>query len=147
VGADPDAAERGAQVLREPLGERHRLSPVSGVWDGENREVGESESRLGSARLVQAVLCALLLVELCRERFGHPPAERLLDEPAGLAALGAGEAAGLDRGAALRVDGHLDRFHAPPPTPMVRRIEPSASACSLTAWPRRRASRRAFSTA
>ena len=74
-------------------------------------------------------------------------AEGLLDEPAGLAALPAGEAPGLDLGLTCRRDGDLDDLQDAPPTVIDSLMEPSASGCSTTEWPRRRASILALSTA
>ena len=91
-------------------------------------------------RLAEFLAGLLALVELGGERLGRRPAEGLLDEPAGLAALAAGEAPGLDPGLALRADGDLDGLQAAPPTGIVSPIDPSARACSTTAWPRLRAS-------
>src|SRR3954468_4080589 len=101
----------------------------------------------GSLRLAEFLVRLLALVELGRERLGGPPAERLLDEPAGLAALPAGEALGLDLCLADGGDGDLDDLHDAPPTVIDSLMEPSASGCSTTEWPRRRASIPAFSTA
>ena len=104
-----------------------------------------AESRVTATAEILAGLLAL--VELGRERLGGPLAEGLLDEPAGLAALGAGEAPGLDRRLALGGDGDLDGLHEAPPTVIDSLMEPSARGCSTTEWPRLRASILAFSTA
>src|SRR6185312_1379803 len=101
----------------------------------------------GSLRLPKILAGLLALVEFGGERLGGTGAQGLLDEPAGLAALGAGEAPGLDPGLALGVDGDPDDLHATPPSWMVTSIEPSASGCSETECPCLSASIRAFSTA
>src|SRR3954454_17388306 len=97
--------------------------------------------------LAEVLVEGLALVELGGEGLGGSAAEGLLDEPAGLAALGAGEAPGLDPGLAPGADGDLDGLHEAPPTWIVSCTEPSGRPCSITEWPRLRASRRAFSIA
>src|SRR4051812_26987996 len=108
------------------------------MWGGSER---------GSVRLPEGLVSRLGLVELGREGLGGPGPEGLLDEPAGLPALGPREAPRLDGGLAPGVDGDLDRLHEAPPSWIVNRIEPSARGCSTTPWPFFRASRRAFSIA
>src|SRR4051812_30113932 len=101
-----------------------------------------------SLRLLQLLGGLLALVEVGRERLGRARAEGLLDEPAGLAALAAGEPPGLDLRLARGAHGDLDDLaQEAPPTLMVSLMDPSARGCSTTLWPRLRASRRAFSTA
>src|SRR6478752_1190388 len=69
---------------------------------------GAAGSGRGSGRLPELLAGPLCRVELGGERLGRARAERLLDELAGLAALGPDEAPGLDGRLALRVDGDLD---------------------------------------
>src|SRR4051812_38634015 len=73
----------------------------------------------GSLGLRDGLVGLLAVVELGRDRLGGLPTERLLDEPAGLPALGAGEPPGLDLRLARRADGDLNRLHEAPPTLMV----------------------------
>ncbi len=61
----------------------------------------------GSLRLAEFLIGLLALVELGGEGLGGPGAQGLLDESAGLAALAAGKATGLDPGLAGRADGDL----------------------------------------
>ena len=109
---------------------------VIGMW-GAGRGWMRGRSQVRLAELLAGLLA---LVELGGERLGGPPAEGLLDEPAGLAALAAGEAPGLDRRLALRADGDLDGLHERTSDWIVSLIEPSARGCSTTEWPRLRAS-------
>src|SRR3954470_9860236 len=98
--------------------------------------------------LAKVLVEGLALVELGGEGLGGPAAEGLLDEPAGLAALGSGEAPGLDLGLALGIDGDLDELaQDAPPTLIDNLMLPSLSVLSTTEWPRLRASIFAFSTA
>ena len=109
--------------------------------------------KVGSAgRLPLMVGDRLRLMELGRELFAGPLAERLFEELAGVAAGGSYEPSRLHGRLAGWADGDLDRLlvrggstQAAPPTVTVRRIEPSASCCSRTVWPWRLASSRAFS--
>ena len=89
----------------------------------------------------------LALVELGGQLLTGGLTESLLDELAGFATFAAGEAARLDLGLTLGVDGELDDLHEPPPTRMVSLIDPSARDCSVIWWPFLRASIRALSTA
>ena len=146
-GLDPEAGEAGADVLREALGERH-----GGLLGGDGFGVSGSGrdgiARAGSGGLIEMLAGLLALVELGGERLGGPPAEGLLDEPAGLAALGAGEAPGLDLVSPFGqtvISMVLLKTHLRPV--IVSLIEPSARGCSTTEWPRLRASIPAFSTA
>jgi hypothetical protein len=88
--------------------------------------------------LLPEVLTGLLtLVELGGQCLGGPLPEGLLDEPAGVPALAAAEALGLDGGLALRRDDKLDGLaQEPPPTVMVNLTLPSGRGCSKTLWPR-----------
>src|SRR5438270_11058455 len=88
----------------------------------------------GSLRLPDRLLDGLRLVELGGELLAHGPAEGLLDEAAGLAALAAGEAPRLDlRLAGGRDDDADDLLHARPPTSISTTMDPSASDCSVAA--------------
>ena len=91
-----------------------------------------------SVRLPEVLAGLLaLLVELGGHLLGGPLPEGLLDEPAGVPALGAGEPLGLDGRLALGADGDLDGLvQEAPPTWMVSLTEPSGRACSKTLWPR-----------
>src|SRR3954471_24361782 len=99
-------------------------------------------------RLAQLLAGLLALVELGGERLGGLRAQGLLDELAGLAALGPREAPGLDGRLAPGADGDLDDLvQDAPPTRIDSRMDPSGRACSTTEWPFVRASILARSTA
>src|SRR6267378_5093902 len=101
--------------------------------------LGRGEWRTATLRRLLQFLGGLLaLVELRGQRLGRAVAQRLLDEPAGLAARAAAESPGLDLRLALWADGDLDRLHEAPPTWIVSFTEPSGRACSTTLWPRLR---------
>ena len=99
------------------------------------------------------------LVELGGELLASHLAQRLLDEPAGIATGRSGKSPCLHGGRALRTDDDFNRLHAAPPNPpptelpkelptwMVSLMEPLSNFCSVSVWPIRRASMRAFSTA
>ena len=87
------------------------------------------------------------LVELGSQRLVDAMAESLLHELTGLTAFTADKAFGLNAGLPGRRHGDFDDFQEAPPIWTVSRIDPSASACSVTVCPRLRASIRAFSTA
>src|SRR5271157_1306956 len=109
--------------------------------------MGSDEPRGRSVRLLELLIGGLALVELRGQLLVGSLTQSLLDEPAGFPALAAGEAARLDPGLTLGVDGDLDDLHEPPPTRIVSLIDPSARDCSVIWWPFLRASTRAFSTA
>src|SRR4051794_1534354 len=75
-----------------------------------------------SLRLPEFLAGLLALEELGGQGLGGARAEGLLDEPAGVAALAAGEPPGLDLGLALGADGDLDGLQAAPPTLIVSLI-------------------------
>lgn len=106
-----------------------------------------SEGTLSLLGLLQLLAGLLALVELGGQPLARTPAERLLDEPAGFAALAASEAFRLHLCLSLWADGDLDALHEAPPTVTVSLMDPSARVCSTTLWPRRRASIFARSTA
>ena len=119
--------------------------PTRWFRDSRYSTAGDGDGR-GLLRLAEFLIGLLALVELGGEGLGRTSAQGLLDEPAGLAALAAGEAAGLDPGLTGRADGDPDGLQATPPSRIVTSIEPSARGRSTTWWPRLRASIRAFST-
>src|SRR5271157_467931 len=112
-------------------------------------EVGlwSDEPRRRSVGLLELLVGRLVRVELSGQLLVGALTEGLLDELARFPALAAREAARLDPGLALGVDGDLDDLHEPPPTRIVSLIDPSARDCSVIWWPFLRASTRAFSTA
>ena len=73
--------------------------------------LGSDEPRRRSVGLLELLIGGLALVELSGQLLVGALTEGLLDEPAGFAALAAGEAARLDLGLTLGVDGDLDDLH------------------------------------
>src|SRR5208337_2655523 len=110
-------------------------------------EVGSDEPKMRSVGLLELLIGCLVRVELSGQLLVGALTEGLLDELARFPALAAREAARLDPGLALGVDGDLDDLHEPPPTRIVSLIDPSARDCSVIWWPFLRASILAFSTA
>lgn len=93
----------------------------------------------GSLPLAGLLLDALAGMEFAGQPFVGALAQCLLDELAGLAALAAGKAFGLDSSLALGRYDDFDGLHqAAPPTLMVSLMEPSLRACSVQLWPLRR---------
>ncbi len=103
---------------------------------------------MSAKTLLLGLLDGLALVELGRQPFGRLLAKGPFDEPAGITTRGSGKAECLDSRLAFGRDNDFDRsVHAAPATLMVSLIDPSASGVSVTPWPARLASIRAFSTA
>ena len=94
------AARIGVDLPGDPLDDA-QVPRRDGFETLGTRRRGDGDGR-GLLRLAEFLAGLLALVELGGEGLGGPSAQGLLDEPAGLAALAAGEAAGLDPGLALR---------------------------------------------
>ena len=89
--------------------------------------------------LLVGLLHGGLLVEFGRQSLGESGPQGFLDKATRRTARFAGKPLGLDSGLAIGRDYDLDQLaHATPPISMVSLIEPSASVCSVTVWPRLR---------
>ncbi len=110
--------------------------------------VDDVASGASSASLLLRLLGRLKLKVLLGQLLAGLLSESLLQEAAGLLAVGPGKALGLETRFTLRRNDDFDRLaHAAPPTWMVSLMLPSASLDSVTLWPLRLASSSAFSVA
>ena len=91
------------QVAQELLAAGQELANIGAFCTSWGRELGKK-----SSSLLNLLLDLFGLIEFAGLAVGGSNAERLLKEPTGLQAVGTDIALGLDRGFALRRDGHFD---------------------------------------